>query len=163
MEDYMFRKMAILVLCVALILCGAGRVWAISNAGVLFLRIAAGSRAAGMGEAFVAVADDATSTHWNPAGLGQYPLYGKWVEYLPPQGLTIRQATLARTITLGEGQAEYDVWAIADNRLLRFSGGKWETEIPLPEGVTEVYKLYGSEQDLWVATDRGLYRFTMLS
>ena len=42
---------------------------AVSEAGVLFLRIASGARAAGMGEAFVAVADDATATHWNPAGL----------------------------------------------------------------------------------------------
>jgi len=47
---------------------------AVSDAAVLFLRIAAGARAAGMGEAFVAVADDASATHWNPAGLGQYPL-----------------------------------------------------------------------------------------
>lgn len=35
----------------------------------------AGSRAAGMGGAFVALADDATAGYWNPAGLGQMDLY----------------------------------------------------------------------------------------
>ena len=40
----------------------------------LFLPVSAlaqstGTRAAGMGEAFVAVADDATSIYWNPAGM----------------------------------------------------------------------------------------------
>ncbi|MBL7074492.1 PorV/PorQ family protein [candidate division KSB1 bacterium] len=43
---------------------------AVSEAGVIFLLIAPGARPAGMGEAFVAVADDATATWWNPAGLG---------------------------------------------------------------------------------------------
>lgn len=36
----------------------------------IFLLIAPGARQGGMGEAFVAVADDATATWWNPAGLG---------------------------------------------------------------------------------------------
>lgn len=45
-----------------------------ANAGVaeataIFLNIAPGARAGGMGEAFVAVADDASATWWNPAGL----------------------------------------------------------------------------------------------
>ena len=35
----------------------------------IFLLIAPGARQGGMGEAFVAVADDATATWWNPAGL----------------------------------------------------------------------------------------------
>ncbi|KPL19706.1 MAG: hypothetical protein AMJ92_01835 [candidate division Zixibacteria bacterium SM23_81] len=43
---------------------------AVSQSGVLFLMIAPGARASGMGEGFVAVADDATASYWNPAGLG---------------------------------------------------------------------------------------------
>ncbi len=34
-----------------------------------FLKIGVGARAAGLGEAFVAMADDATALYWNPAGL----------------------------------------------------------------------------------------------
>ncbi len=36
-----------------------------------FLKIGVGARAAGMGGAFVAMADDATSMYWNPAGLAR--------------------------------------------------------------------------------------------
>ncbi len=39
--------------------------------GANFLKIGVGARAVGMGGAFVGVADDATSTFWNPAGLCQ--------------------------------------------------------------------------------------------
>ena len=41
-----------------------------SEAGAIFLLIAPGARAGGMGEAQVAVADDAYASYWNPAGLG---------------------------------------------------------------------------------------------
>ncbi len=42
---------------------GAGDPWA-------FMTIGTGARAMGLGGAFVAIADDATATYWNPAGLG---------------------------------------------------------------------------------------------
>jgi hypothetical protein len=48
----------------------AATCFAVSQSGVLFLMIAPGARASGMGESFVAVADDATASYWNPAGLG---------------------------------------------------------------------------------------------
>jgi len=41
----------------------------VSQAGVLFLKISPGARPGGMGETFVALANDATATWWNPAGL----------------------------------------------------------------------------------------------
>jgi len=37
--------------------------------GLAFLKIGVGARAAGMGEAYVAVAQDPTATYWNPAGI----------------------------------------------------------------------------------------------
>jgi hypothetical protein len=42
----------------------------VSQATLLFLKIAPGARPAGMGEAYVAISDDASATWWNPAGLG---------------------------------------------------------------------------------------------
>ncbi len=39
------------------------------DAGALFLRIGMGGRATGMGEAFSAVAEDASSVYWNPAAM----------------------------------------------------------------------------------------------
>ncbi|MCK5842468.1 MAG: hypothetical protein KAH31_09890, partial [Candidatus Sabulitectum sp.] len=36
---------------------------------VIWLDITPGARANGMGESFTAVADDATASYWNPAGL----------------------------------------------------------------------------------------------
>lgn len=39
------------------------------TAGVQFLKLGVDARAIGMGEAYVAVADDISSVHWNPAGL----------------------------------------------------------------------------------------------
>ena len=40
-----------------------------SEAGAVFLLISPGARAGGMGEAQVAVANDAYASYWNPAGL----------------------------------------------------------------------------------------------
>ncbi len=40
-----------------------------------------GARALGMGGAFVAVADDATAVHWNPAGLVHGAALGMTIEW----------------------------------------------------------------------------------
>lgn len=42
----------------------------LSTAG--FLRVGVGAKAMGLGEAFTAVADDASAIYWNPAGLGRF-------------------------------------------------------------------------------------------
>lgn len=41
--------------------------------GAAFLKIGVGARAAALGEAYTAVADDAYATFWNPAGLARLP------------------------------------------------------------------------------------------
>src|SRR5262247_2580132 len=53
-----------------------GLVWASSvrasspgTSGATVLNIPVGARAIGMGEAYTAVADDASSLYWNPAGI----------------------------------------------------------------------------------------------
>lgn len=69
------RKAVVLFLIVLMCAGIAEQVHAVSEAAVLFLLISPGARAAGMGEAFVGVADDATAVFWNPAGLAY--LYGR--------------------------------------------------------------------------------------
>jgi len=98
----------------------------VSTSAVLFLRIAAGARAAGMGEAFVAVADDATATHWNPAGLGNYPLSSKWFEVAIPEDLRpFKKVTFYQNDAAEIDYNKYDVWAISEKGLVRYSRNKW--------------------------------------
>ncbi len=59
----------ILVVVAALLIAFPGAMLAQSESAVPFLLITPGARADGMGEAFVSIADDATATYWNPAGL----------------------------------------------------------------------------------------------
>lgn len=123
--------------------------WAdVSRSAVLFLRIAAGARAAGMGEAFVAISDDATATHWNPAGLGVYPLTSTWLEYpLPPRyemigkyeqfgpgwedyrsdlpQFELKSIALLRNDIPELNYKRYDVWVISDFDLFRLYRSKW--------------------------------------
>ncbi len=56
------KRTATLVLCAALALVPVA-------ASANFIETEVGARAMGMGGAFVAVADDVTALHWNPAGL----------------------------------------------------------------------------------------------
>lgn len=97
----------------------------VSRSGVLFLRIAAGARAAGMGEAFVAISDDATATHWNPAGLGVYPLTSTWLEYPLPLKFEPKSIALLRNDVPELSYKRYDVWAISDLDLFRLQRSKW--------------------------------------
>ena len=100
----------------------------ISTAALLYLRIAPGSRAAGIGEAFVAVADDATATHWNPAGLGASPLAGNWETISIPAKLRPVSEIAAVKVRGGSGYSAYDIWAISrENSLVRFDGHNWFT------------------------------------
>ncbi len=74
------------ILVMALALTGlSAQAAGVSQATMLFLKIAPGARPTGMGEAFVALADDATAVWWNPAGLGfqqqkQFTaMYARWL------------------------------------------------------------------------------------
>ena len=72
------------------------------SAGALFLRVGMGARAAGMGEAFTAVAVDASSIYWNPAAMS--PVLGTKVllahtEYF--QTVRIEQAALTHEAEWG--------------------------------------------------------------
>lgn len=56
--------------CAALVVfCGLAPYAGADKYAAEFLKVGAGARALGMGGAFVALADDASATYWNPAGL----------------------------------------------------------------------------------------------
>lgn len=65
----MKKILALFSLCALLLPAAAALAQGPGSSGVLFLLIAPGARAAGMGESFVSIADDATATYWNPAGM----------------------------------------------------------------------------------------------
>ncbi len=122
------RKLGIILTLPLLLLAMASSSYAqISNAAVLFLRIAPGARAAGMGEAYVAIADDATATHWNPAGLGAYPLTDSWTETDVPFNLRPLQAIAAVKRGGGSDYQAYEIWAISAKGLARYDNRDWYT------------------------------------
>jgi hypothetical protein len=63
------KKLFLILIMTALGFGLVPNLFAVSESAVLFLLISPGARASGMGESFVAIADDATAIYWNPAGL----------------------------------------------------------------------------------------------
>ena len=67
--SFLFLVFVFTIICQLLIVncvyAGAGA------AGLTFLKLGVGSRPVGMGEAYVAVADDINAMYWNPGGLSQ--------------------------------------------------------------------------------------------
>ncbi len=96
-----------------------------TRGGVLFLLIGPGARATGMGEAFVAIADDPTATYWNPAGLGSYPLSSKWLEIEMPPGNEIIDIATVKTGVINIDYTSYDIWAATDSGLFIVDGKDW--------------------------------------
>ncbi len=88
------RLLVILNLCFL-----PGVLWAqakVGTAGMQFLKIGPSARAVGMGESFLAVADDATAIYYNPAGLiqlGDPDLLFTHIEY--PVGLSFEHIAFA--------------------------------------------------------------------
>lgn len=76
-----------------------------------FLSRAVGARPAGMGEAFVAVADDASAIAWNPAGLGQLDGISAVAAHdVAGHGLALSH--LSTAIPVGPGVAGAGVWVM---------------------------------------------------
>ncbi len=63
--------LAVLLLTLASVAQGAQEFEKVGTIGAQFLKIGIGARPAGMGSAFVAVADDASAIYWNPAGVAR--------------------------------------------------------------------------------------------
>ncbi len=123
----------------------------ISSAALLYLRIAPGARAAGMGEAFVAVADDASSTHWNPAGLGSNTLSTNWQNKDIPANLQPIQEMTTLKARGGSGHNQFDIWTISAEGLARFDNHAWFTyetfQTKTNQTVASIVKNYFSIED----------------
>jgi len=74
------KNLMVFLAAVVIFVSSTAPVYAVSESAVLSLMISPGARAAGMGEAFVGLADDATATFWNPAGLAYQ--YGKEIHLM---------------------------------------------------------------------------------
>lgn len=112
----------------------------ISEAAVLFLRIASGARPAGMGEAFVALADDATATHWNPGGLGRYPLSDLWMDVPLPTGYQVADFAVVENDVPENNYMQYDLWILTKARRASFVSGLMKNPAVTPyEATGDVY------------------------
>jgi Type IX secretion system protein PorV len=100
----------------------------VSVSGVQFLKLAPGARAVGMGESFVGVADDATATFYNPAGLGTQPMGSSWQTMDIPSELRPLKQVVAVRVRGGGSISSYDLWAITPKGLARFDQSKWYFE-----------------------------------
>ncbi len=117
-----YRLVVILIL-----LCTAGASAQVGRTGVPFLLIAPGARAAGMGEAFISIADDATSVHWNPAGLGRYPLTGTWKTLQGSDKDSIQAVVLVKNNLPENNYRQYDIWGLVNSKLAKWDGVAWTT------------------------------------
>ena len=139
------RTIRFLALTLTLILSLNGVSYAeISNAAMLFLRIAPGARAAGLGEAYVAISDDATTSHWNPAGLGAFPLAADWLDSKIPMNL--RPITDVAAVRLGRANnyLDYELWAITPLGLRRYDNRQWhKSERYNPSSTTTLDQFIG--------------------
>jgi hypothetical protein len=146
------RRFLFLGVLLMVILCLTVQSFAqVSLSTVLFLRIAAGARAAGMGESFVAVADDATATHWNPAGLGLYPLASTWIEYKGKTANQFKALALLKNDIPESNYKRYDLWAISVSDLYTWDGKDWRNSqaYPVSSGETaeSIVRKYTQAQD----------------
>ncbi len=94
------RGKLIIILLIVVVLAGSSTAMANKDTGA-FLRIGAGARPLGMGGAFVAIADDASATYWNPAGLAQLDRIEISSMYNDQFGLDIDYSFISYTQPLG--------------------------------------------------------------
>ena len=133
-----------ILLAVLLVASSASAVFTkIGMAGLPFLKIGVG-RCTGMGEAFVAIADDASATYWNPAGLAL---------------LTTRQAVFNHVDWLADVNHEY-IAVVMPSKIGNFGaavtsvdlGSFEETTIDEPQGTGRTFR--GSDLCLGVSYAR---------
>ncbi len=84
----MKKVLSLIGLCALSLHVAAAHAQSPGSSAVPFLLITPGARASGMGESFVSIADDATATYWNPAGMAFHTgtkvalMHAKWLPQL---------------------------------------------------------------------------------
>jgi len=102
------RLWSVLVIIISIIILGpVSYANGPGTTGANFLKIGVGARAAAMGDAFTAVADDSTSLYWNPAGLARVQgrelsaMYNVWFEGIGQGYVSVGFPLLGGTMALG--------------------------------------------------------------
>lgn len=80
----MFKKIFLIMLGISLFALPVYAVKGDGGEAGAFLKMGAGARALSLGKAFVALADDATASYWNPAGLTQIKGHNLSLMYCQP-------------------------------------------------------------------------------
>jgi opacity protein-like surface antigen len=65
------KLISIIVISTSITIASSGRLTNVGTTAASFLEVGVGSRAIGMGGAFVGIADDATTLYWNPGGMSR--------------------------------------------------------------------------------------------
>ncbi len=107
----------------------------VGTAGLPFLKIGIGARPAGMGQAFVAVANDVSSVYWNPAGMPYVKGTGVLVNYI--HWFAGISYTYVATVTSLGGGGNLGV----QSGLLMY-GSMEETTVDEPEGTGNEFSAY---------------------
>lgn len=101
----MFKKILLIVLGIGLSALPAYAAKGDGGEAGAFLKMGAGARALSLGKAFVALADDATASYWNPAGLTQIKGHNLCLMYSKPfdkvDGIDYSLVSYARSIPKG--------------------------------------------------------------
>ncbi len=101
----------------------SGSAFAAFETSVITLSFPPGARATGVAEAFVAIADDASASFFNPAGFGQSPLANTWKSYALPNGPYYALASKqSKELTFEE-----KIWGASRNGIIKYNGKNWET------------------------------------
>ncbi len=133
--------LAIAVLSLSSVLHAQSKV---GTAGLMFLEIAPTARVAGMGEAFVAIADDASALFYNPAGaawIEERQLLTGTTQY--PADIYLHHASLVYPISEMWGTFGISSTALTMDRML-------ETTVMAPEGTGREFGCYdGAVQISW--------------
>src|SRR5580765_5752550 len=82
-----------------------------------FLKIPVGARAIGMGGAFTAISDDATSPYWNPAGMIYLPYREVIFQHSERFGSLLNHDYLGGVLPLGGGKGRQGALGISIIRL----------------------------------------------